>query len=155
LILDIVRSVLVVLMALLVGTMFGIWVGFNPASLTASTYVEQQQNTIRSLNTLLPAMGALCILLAITLSWLSIADPRSRFLLIGAACFLIVAALVTRFANQPINATVMTWSAQSPPEDWMRLRDEWWRWHVVRSSAGIAALASTVLAVVFRKHKSA
>jgi uncharacterized membrane protein len=53
---NIIRFALVVLLALLVGTMFGIWIGFNPASLSALAYVEQQQNTIRSLNTLLPAI---------------------------------------------------------------------------------------------------
>lgn len=41
---NIIRFVLVVQLALLTGTMFGIWVGFNPASLSASAYVEQQQN---------------------------------------------------------------------------------------------------------------
>ena len=65
---NIIRFVLVVLLALLVGTMFGIWVGFNPARLSASAYVEQQQNAIRSLNTLLPAMAAVCILLTVALA---------------------------------------------------------------------------------------
>jgi hypothetical protein len=43
----ILRFALIVLLALLVGTMFGIWIGFNPSSLSASAYVEQQQNAIR------------------------------------------------------------------------------------------------------------
>jgi len=55
---NIVRFVLLVVLALLVGSMFGTWVGYDPAGLSASAYVEQQQNAIRSLNTLLPAMGA-------------------------------------------------------------------------------------------------
>jgi hypothetical protein len=59
-----IRFILLLLLSLLIGTMFGIWVGFNPASLSAAAYVEQQQNSIRSLNTLLPVMGAVCILLA-------------------------------------------------------------------------------------------
>jgi hypothetical protein len=52
-----IRFILLLVLSLLVGTMFGIWVGFNPASLSAAAYVEQQQNAIRSLNTLLPVMG--------------------------------------------------------------------------------------------------
>jgi len=59
----VIRFVLLVLLALLVGSMFGIWVGFNPANLSAATYIEQQQNAIRSLNVLLPALGAICIVL--------------------------------------------------------------------------------------------
>jgi hypothetical protein len=60
-----IRFILLLLLSLLIGTMFGIWLGFNPASLSAAAYVEQQQNAIRSLNTLLPVMGAVCILLAV------------------------------------------------------------------------------------------
>jgi len=145
---NIIRFVLLVLLALLVGTMFGIWVGYNPSSLSASAYVEQQQNAIRSLNTLLPAMGAMCILLTGALAFISKGDRRGRYLLIAAAFLMIVAALVTRFGNQPLNAEVITWSAQSPAANWAQLRDEWWHWHIVRSLAGVAALALTLLAVL-------
>jgi uncharacterized membrane protein len=150
-----IRFVLLVLLALLVGTMFGIWVGYNPSSLSASAYVEQQQNAIRSLNTILPAMGGVCILLTVALAFMSKGDRPGRYLLIAAAGLMIIAALVTRFANQPINAVVMTWSAQSPAANWAQLRDEWWHWHIVRSLAGVAALALTVLAVLRSKRASA
>ena len=146
-----IRFILLLLLSLLVGTTFGIWVGFNPSSLSAMAYVEQQQNAIRSLNTLLPAMGAVCILLA---AWLAIQtkdDPRGHYLLVAAILCLIVAALVTRFGNQPINAQVVTWSAQSPPASWAQLRDAWWQWHVVRTMAGILGLSLTLLAVLGSK----
>jgi len=145
---------LLVLLALLVGTMFGIWVGFNPASLSAAAYVEQQQNAIRSLNTLLPAMGAICILLATSLAVLSRDNPRSRYLLFAAAALMLVAAAVTRFGNQPINAIVMSWSPQSPAANWVELRDLWWQWHVVRSVAGIGALVLSVLAILAASPQS-
>jgi uncharacterized membrane protein len=145
---NIVQFLLLVILALLVGTMFGIWVGFNPAGLSATAYVEQQQNTIRSLNTLLPVMGAICILLAIILAVLSKGSPRNRYLLMGAIALMLVAALVTRLGNQPINAVVMQWSPQAPAANWAELRDQWWRWHVVRSGAGIGALILTVLATM-------
>lgn len=151
---NIIRFALIVLLALLVGTMFGIWIGFNPASLSALAYVEQQQNAIRSLNTLLPIMGAMCILLTVVLAFLSKGDSRGRHLLIAAAVLMIGAALVTRFANQPINAVVMTWSADAPAANWAQLRDEWWQWHIVRSLAGLAALALTVAAVLVSKRAS-
>lgn len=136
----IMRFALLLMLALLVGTMFGILVGFDPASLSASAYIEQQQNAIRSLNTLLPAIGAACIVLTIGLAVRAKGDIRGRALLIAAGLLLIAAGLVTRFANQPINAIVMTWTEQSPPANWAQLRDEWWDWHIVRTYAGIAAL---------------
>jgi hypothetical protein len=38
------------LTALLVGAMFGIWLGYDPTALSASAFVEMQQNAIRALN---------------------------------------------------------------------------------------------------------
>ena len=55
--------ILLLLLSLVVATTFGVWAGYNPSSLSATAYVEQQHNAIRSLNALLPAMGAACILL--------------------------------------------------------------------------------------------
>jgi uncharacterized membrane protein len=143
-----IRFVLLMLVSLLVGTMVGIWLGYNPASLSSSAYVEQQQNAIRAFNVLLPAVGAGCVVLSLLLAFMSVADRRSRLLLIAVAVLLVVAGLVTKFGNQPINAVVAAWSAQSPPANWAQLRDDWWRWHVVRSLAGVAALALLVLAAL-------
>lgn len=145
---NLVRFLLLVLLALLAGTMFGIWVGFNPASLSAAAYVEQQQNAIRSLNTLLPVMGAVCIVLTAALALLTKGNPRVRYLLVAAVVLLLVAGVVTRFGNQPINAVVMQWSPQSPAADWAALRDQWWQWHIVRSLAAIGALVIVVLATL-------
>ena len=44
------------LVSLLVGTMFGIWLGFNPVSLSAGAYVEHQQQAIRALQVVM-ALG--------------------------------------------------------------------------------------------------
>lgn len=133
---NVLRFVILAMLALLVGTMFGILVGFDPASLSASGYVEQQQNAIRALNTLLPALGAVCIVLTLALA---VVAPRGRSLLVAAALLMLVTAVVTRFGNQPINAIVMTWTVRAPPANWAQLRDQWWQWHIVRTVTGIAA----------------
>lgn len=152
---NVTRFVLLVLLSLLVGTMFGIWVGYNPARLSALSYVEQQQNAIRAFNTLLPGMGAVCILLTAVLAFRGRSGSRVRNLHIAAAILMVVAAVVTRFGNQPINAVVMTWNAQAPDANWMQLRDTWWGWHIVRSIAGIGALALTFIAVLGAKRATA
>jgi uncharacterized membrane protein len=128
--------------------MFGILVGYNPASLSASAYVEQHQNAVRSLNTLLPLMGATCIVLTVFLAFASRIDRRTSVLLVVAALLMLTAGLVTRFGNQPINAVVMTWSAQSPAANWAQLRDQWWQWHIVRTIAAVTAFALVVLAAL-------
>ena len=145
---NIIRFILLVLIGLLVGSMFGILIGYNPASLSASAYVEQHQNAVRSLNTLFPVMGAICIALTAVLAARSAANRRVRYLLLAAVLLMLVAALVTRFGNQPINAIVMTWSTQVQPANWEQLRDQWWQWHVVRTIAAILAFSSVAAAVL-------
>ena len=143
-----VRFFSLLLTSLLVGSMFGVWLGFNPASLSAGAYVEMQQNAIRALNLSLPALGLVCILLTITLAVLTKDDKHSRYLLLAAVLCLALAGAITRFANQPINAVVITWSAQSPAANWTELRDTWWQWHVWRTVAGVSGLAFALLAAV-------
>jgi uncharacterized membrane protein len=142
------RFIGLLLTSLLVGTMFGIWLGFNPAALSATAYVEMQQNTIRALNVPLPLLGFVCIVLTVALAVLVRHDKRARYLLIAAALCLVAAGLITRLGNQPINAVVMTWSAQAPAANWMELRDTWWHLHILRTIAGLAALLLALLAAV-------
>lgn len=144
----VIRFASLFLTALLVGTMFGIWLGFNPAALSASAYVEMQQNTIRALNVPLPALGLTCILLTSALAVLTRNNKPARSLLLAAVLLLIAAGLITRFANQPINAVVMTWSSAAPAANWAELRDAWWQWHSIRTAAAMLALALALLAAV-------
>ena len=143
-----IRFVSLLLTSLVVGTMFGVWLGFNPAALSATAYVEMQQNAIRALNVSLPVLGFVCILLTATLSGLTNNDKRGRYLLVAAVICLATAGLITRFGNQPINAVVMTWSPHSPPANWTELRDTWWHWHVLRTLAGVVALSLALLAAL-------
>ena len=143
-----IRFVSLLLTSLLVGTMFGVWLGFNPAALSAAAYVEMQQNAIRALNVSLPVLGLVCILLTATLAVLTKDDTRGRYLLVAAVICLATAGLITRFGNQPINAVVMTWGPQAPAANWTELRDAWWQWHVLRTVAGVVALSLALLAAV-------
>jgi len=138
------------LAALVAGTMFGIWLGYNPAGLNANVYVEQQQHAIGALNVVLPVLGGITVLLTLIAAALTAGDRQRLALLLSAAACFVVAGLVTRFLNQPINAVVMTWSADSPPANWMQLRDDWWRWHVMRLTAGICGLSLLIAATLKR-----
>lgn len=151
---NIIWFVLLVLMALLVGSMFGILIGYNPASLSASAYVQQHQNAVRSLNTLFPVMGAICIVLTVILAFRSGTQRHIRYLLVAAVFLMLVAALVTRFGNQPINAIVMTWSTQVQATDWEQLRDQWWQWHVARTVTAILAFSFVVVAVLSKSRSA-
>ncbi len=136
------------LAALTVGAMFAVWLIFNPYGLDAATYISQHKLGVRTLNVKMPVLGALTILLIVTAAVLVRTDQLRLTLLLISALFFAAAGLVTRFLNQPINAVVMTWSAEAPPQTWMRLRDAWWRWHLVRFTAGLAGLCLLILATL-------
>lgn len=135
---------------LLTGAIFGVFLVMRPAGLDATTYVIQQQNCIRALNSIMPPLGGLTILLTIAAAFAASGDRLRTNMLFAAAAALIVVGLVTRFLNQPINAVVMTWNANSPPVDWTVLRDAWWRWHIVRLGLALMAL-SLIIAAALRR----
>jgi uncharacterized membrane protein len=136
--------------SLLAGTMFAVTLMMRPASLDAATYVVQQQNAIRALNDIMPLLGALTIVLTLTAAYGAGENRVRMILLVAAAVALIAAGLITRLRNQPINAVVMTWSANAPPADWTTLRDEWWRWHLVRLACALTALALVIASALRR-----
>ena len=136
-----VRLANIIFAALIAGGMFVIWAGYDPATLSPSTYVEQQQNAIRALNVVMPVLGAIAIALTLISAFLQRKDRTVFVLLIVATAFLIISGVVTRFGNQPINALVMTWDIARPPANWTELRDQWWGFHRLRTFCGLIALA--------------
>ncbi|MDP3895117.1 MAG: DUF1772 domain-containing protein [Mesorhizobium sp.] len=138
----------IIIIALLAGTVFGVWRGYDPAGYSPAAFLEIHQGAVRGLNTLLPAMGAAALLLTGWLAWGAKGTLLPFRLYLVAMVAMVAAGLVTRFGNQPINATVMTWTADAIPSGWEELRDTWWRWHMIRVGATIAALALLVAAVM-------
>jgi hypothetical protein len=121
--------------AVVAGGTFTIWRGYDPSALTPAAFVEMHQGAVRGLNTLLPAVGLFAILSTALLLVRARERPTRRALLATAAIAFVVAGLVTRFGNQPINAIVMTWSPDAVPDGWEALRGKWWSYHVVRTAA--------------------
>ena len=140
----IIRFCNIVMVALVTGTIFGIWIGYNPKDLSAPTFIEQQQNAILALNTLMPILGFITILLTITSAFLQRKDKIAFSVLLVASVFLIVSGLTTRFGNQPINNIVMTWDMNTPPNNWMVLRNQWWTYHELRTLSAFIGLCLIV-----------
>jgi hypothetical protein len=118
---------------LVAGTLFGIWIGYNPKNLSVNTYVEHQQGVIKALNTLMPILGLILIILTVISAILQKQNQFVFVTLIIAAGFLLISGLITKFGNQPINSVVMTWSKASTPINWSELRDKWWLLHKLRT----------------------
>jgi hypothetical protein len=139
------------LTALVAGAMFAVWLNSNPAGMKFGDYVVMQQRNIHSFNTVLPLLGFLAALCTVATTVLSAGQSFRFELLLGAAACLIVAGLITKFCNQPINSTVLRWSLDLPPIDWTNLRDTWWRWHILRLVVGMVGLSLLILAALQRR----
>jgi Domain of unknown function (DUF1772) len=138
---SITRFLNIILAALLAGTSFGIWMGFNPINFSPSTYVEQQQNTIRMLNSLMISLVISATIITIFSAFLQRNNKRVLIALLAAAAFFIACILISRFGNQPINDDMMTWNIHSLPANWTILRDKWWSFHIMRTIAELIALS--------------
>lgn len=130
------QVLVLVLVALIVGAMFGIWRGYDPSSWSAATFIEAHQGAVRGLNILLPVMGFATMVLLVVLIFFARSRPETMWIYVAVLALMIVAGLITRFGNQPLNDIVMGWTVDAPPQDWTSLRDTWWMWHLGRLAAG-------------------
>ena len=137
---SIIRYLNIILAALLAGTSFGIWIGFNPMNLSPSTYIEQQQNMLQSIRTLMVSLVILSTIITILSAYLQRHDKSTFIFLILAAVLFITCILITRFGNKPIDDMVIAWTKDAIPDNWTELRDNWWSFHKLRTVAEIIAL---------------
>lgn len=135
-----IRFANIILAALLAGTSFGIWIGFNPLGLSASTYLEQQQNTINSLSVLMTSLVIIATVITIISAFVQKNDKRVFITLLFAAVFFIACILISAIGNRPIDNEVMTWTKETMPKDWTNFRDKWWSLHIMRTIAELIAL---------------
>jgi uncharacterized membrane protein len=136
----IIRFLNIIIAALLAGVSFGVWIGFNPSGLSPSTFIEQQQNMLQSLRTLMVSLVVIATLITILSAYLQKHDKSTFISLIIAAVFFISCILVTLLGNKPIDDIVITWTKDAIPNNWVELRDNWWSFHILRTIAEIIAL---------------
>ena len=142
----ILRFINILMAGLIAGTLFGIWIGFNPRVLSAQTYVEQQQGAIKALNVLMPLLGLATIILTVIVAILQKQNGPVFVTLLIAAGFLIISGIITKFGNQPINSIVITWNKMDVPNNWTELRDKWWSFHRLRAVTALIAFCLIIWA---------
>lgn len=138
---SIIRFVNIILAALLAGVSFGIWIGFNPLNLSAYTYVEQQQNTIHSLNVLMTSLAVIATIITILSAFRQRKDKAVFVTLLIAALFYITCIFISALGNKPIDNFIMTWTHNALPADWTNFRDKWWLFHIMRTITELIALS--------------
>jgi len=137
---SIIRFLNIIIAALLAGTSFGIWMGFNPLNLSPSVYIEQQQNMIRALNVLMITLVFSATIITIISAILQRGNKQAFIPLLFASLFFISCIIISRFGNQPINNEIMTWTSGTVPGNLSELRDQWWTFHIIRTISELIAL---------------
>ncbi len=141
------QALALLLVSLVAGAMFGIWRGYELGQYSPAAFVEVHQGAVRGLNTLLPAMAIVALVLVVLLAVMARSRPTVLWLYIAAAVVIVMGGLVTRLLNQPINEQIMGWTAASLPQGWETIRDSWWNWHMVRLGATVLAEIALIAAV--------
>jgi hypothetical protein len=145
----------IMLIALVAGSTFGIWRGYDPAAYSDLTFLEVHQGAVRGLNVLLPVMGAGALLLTGILAAFSRRERSVVVTYLAAFALMAAAGAITRLANQPINAEVMSWTRDAMPANWAEMRDAWWNWHILRTFTSVGGLFVLVLAVFADRRRNA
>jgi hypothetical protein len=144
------RFVTIFLVALLAGVSFGIWIGFNPGRLSQWTFLEQQQNMIGSLQTLMISLVVLAAIATFIAAYLQRQNRTVFVFLIVAGLFLISCMIITRFGNLPIDNQVMSWTEDTMPSNWIGLRDRWMSFHRMRTGVELVALGLVIWARIYK-----
>jgi hypothetical protein len=134
------RFLNIIIAALLAGVSFAIWIGFSPFELSPSAYLEQQQNMLKSLRVLMVLLVVIATIITIISAFLQKSNKSVFGTLISAALFFIACILITVLANKPIDAQVLTWTADHLPANWTVLRSTWWTMHILRTITELIAL---------------
>lgn len=137
---SIIRFINIIIAALLAGTSFGIWVGFNPMNYSPPTYIEQQQNMVLSLNTLMVALVIIATLVTVLSAYIQRKNKIVFITLIFAALCFASCIFISRFGNLPVQQQMLNWNADLIPNNWTMLRDKWWSFHIMRTVAELVAL---------------
>ncbi len=144
----IVQFVNVLLFALVMGVFWGTWFNLSRSigSIRPETFLEIGHTMIANLggpmSVLMPAalLSSLLLLIALFRQRASAA-----FSLTLAGLALMAGALaITLIVNVPIDVQITEWTAATLPADWTSTRDQWQRYHTLRTFVSIAALAGAV-----------
>ena len=141
-----------VLLALVAGRAFWVWLGESPFGVAPATYVDFFQQLDKRIAIPIAAMGTLGPVLA-GASAAVYRSNRPVFLCLLAACGLGAAsALVTVFVNVPINQRISGWNPAALPPGYEDVLRQWWNWHAVRLVTSGGAMFAVFLALLARSE---
>ena len=154
--LNIARFFQMLLMGLYTGLLFGDRVGVTPIrpKLPAASFVLFQQELHLRFGKLMPVLlvGSLVAgVISLVLLRRNYQNKVFIFTTIATLCTVGV-VILTRLINVPVNETLMTWQASSPPENVMQLWAPWEGSHTIRTIMAVIGFASLSYAATTRPN---
>jgi hypothetical protein len=139
------------LAALATGALMVNWIGLGRAMarLSSPAYVEFHQATNHTFVPYMPIVVVGAALGGVALAALppGLTSVSGHLALLGALCY---AAIIpfTLATDARINRQIAGWTIARPPENWMKVRARWIRFHILRTLVSIPALLSYLASVM-------
>lgn len=140
------------LYALVLGVFWGTWFAQSRTmdTLSAATFLENGRMYIANLAMPMRFLMPSCLAATFLAAYLARGrGPAASYGTLAAGILMMAALAVTLGVNVPLDFQFKSWSLETLPPDWERLRDRWETFHRLRtwlSIGGFAALAGAVLA---------
>jgi hypothetical protein len=142
---SLVQLLVLFLAALATGGLMVNWIGLARAMarLSSPAYVEFHQATNDTFDPYMPIIVVGAALGGVVLAALA---PEStsvsgRLALLGAFCYAAIIP-ITLATGARMNRQIAGWTIGRPPENWMKVRARWIRFHIVRTLVSVPALLS-------------
>lgn len=137
-----------VLVSIFVGTEFAVSFFVHPVlrRLPQSVHLASVQVLGRILGKVMPIWMPLIIVSALpVLYFIGDANSAAFWLTVAGMICIVLMSAISLLGNVPINKQVIEWNPQSPPDNWLELRNRWDSLHRVRVVLDIAALILLLL----------
>lgn len=137
-----------VLVSVFVGTEFAVSFFVHPVlrRLPQSVHLASVQVLGRILGKVMPIWIPLIVVSALpVLYFIGDANSNAFWLTVAGTLCIFLMLAVSLLGNVPINKQVIEWNPQSPPDNWLELRNRWDSLHRVRVALDIAALILLLL----------
>ncbi|MDB5051572.1 MAG: Protein of unknown function transrane [Fibrobacteres bacterium] len=137
----------IMIYALVLGVFWGTWFSQSRTMelLSPETFLENGRQYIANLAMPMRILMPGSILLTFLTAFF-IGDRKSPafYGALAAGLLMVVALIITLSVNVPIDNQIKTWTLQSLPTDWGRIRDRWEFFHFLRTWVSIAGFAFLV-----------
>lgn len=144
---------------LLAGAWCADWLALAPVrgTVTPSTFIIVQQGMEAHLRGVLPLLIGVALVSGCGALLLLLRERRgARYVVLALGTLaLLVALVIARLGNAPIDAELMNWTPNAPPENLRELWRPWERAHALRTAMAAASFVLLCLAAVLPSGRTA